>query len=230
MFFPLFRFIHSRFSTHKTMASPTHLIVGLGNPGSEYDFTRHNIGFMAADVMAEHYKCMAWKKKFKGLLTSSNDPALLFLKPQTYMNLSGEAVGEAVHFHKIAPANVIVFHDELDLLPGQVRIKQGGGSGGHNGIKSIDQHIGPDYWRVRIGIGRPGVGAVAVARSAEQSHHIRGEAVTNHVLSTFAKADKAWLEPLLETLANELPVMLGGKPNDYQSRIARKMTSLETKE
>lgn len=189
------------------MSSPSHLIVGLGNPGDEYDFTRHNIGFMAVDALAENFKAGMWKKKFKGLLTSSTDPALLFLKPQTYMNLSGESAVEALNFHKFKPEQVIVFHDDLDLLPGQVRIKQGGGTGGHNGLKSLDAHIGKDYWRVRIGIGHPGV---------------KGEAVTNHVLDRFAKADKTWLEPLLEVLVAEFPVMLGGKPNDYQSRIARK--------
>ncbi len=192
------------------MPTIPHLIVGLGNPGSEYDFTRHNIGFLAVDALADQYKAGSWKKKFKGLLTASNDPSLLFLKPQTYMNLSGESVGEALRFHKLTPPNVIVFHDDLDLLPGQVRIKQGGGAGGHNGLKSIDAHIGQDYWRVRLGIGHPGV---------------KGEAVTNHVLSTFAKADKVWLEPLLDIVTAEFGVMLDGKPNDYQSRIARKMSA-----
>jgi peptidyl-tRNA hydrolase, PTH1 family len=191
-------------------ASSLRLIVGLGNPGSEYDVTRHNVGFLAVDALAGFFKTGAWKNKFKGLLTSCGDPALLFLKPQTYMNLSGESVGEALRFHKLIPAQVIVFQDELDLEPGQVKIKQGGGSGGHNGIKSIDAHIGQNYWRVRIGIGHPG---------------IKGEAVTNHVLDRFAKADKLWLDPLLEILASEFHVMLNGKPNDYQSRIARKMNA-----
>ena len=206
------------------MSTPSHLIVGLGNPGSEYDFTRHNIGFLAVDALAEKCKAGSWKKKFKGLVASSTDPALLFLKPQTYMNLSGESVVEALNFHKFSPEQVVVFHDDLDLLPGQIKIKQGGGSGGHNGIKSIDAHIGKDYWRVRIGIGHPGVkGAVAVARSAEQSRQTKGEAVTNHVLSNFVKADRTWLEPLLDVLTAEFHVMLEGKPNEYQSRIARKM-------
>ena len=191
------------------------LIVGLGNPGAEYDFTRHNIGFLTVDALAEKYHAGVWKKKFKSLMTTSNDPALLFLKPQTYMNLSGEAVGEAAHFHKIAPANVIVFHDDLDLLPGQVKIKQGGGAGGHNGLKSIDAHIGKDYWRVRLGIGHPGV---------------KGDAVTNYVLGAFSKADKTWLEPLLDTLTSDFQVMLDGKPNDYQSRIARKMPAAAKQE
>jgi PTH1 family peptidyl-tRNA hydrolase len=200
----------SKSLTLPSSASPT-LIVGLGNPGNEYDFTRHNIGFLAVEALADHYGAPAWKKKFKGLIAAANDPALLFLKPQTYMNLSGEAVLEAAHFHKIAPANIIVFHDDLDLLPGQVKIKQGGGAGGHNGLKSIDQHLGKDYWRVRLGIGNPGV---------------KGDAVTNYVLGAFAKADKVWLEPLLETLVKDFGVMLEGKPNDYQSSIARKMNNV----
>ena len=192
------------------MSNSPHLIVGLGNPGGEYDLTRHNVGFMAADALAGFYKAGMWRKKFKGLLTTCGDPALLFLKPQTYMNLSGESVGEALHFHKMTPAQVIVFHDDLDLLPGQVKIKQGGGAGGHNGLKSIDAHIGQDYWRVRLGIGHPSPG-------------VKGEIVTNYVLGNFTKADKAWLETLFEALTSEFHVMLDGKPNDYQSRIARKM-------
>ena len=180
------------------------LIVGLGNPGDEYAFTRHNIGFMAVDVLAERYRANGWKKKFKSLAASSVVPPLLFLKPQTYMNLSGEAVGEAMRFHKLTPSDIVVFHDDLDLQPGQVKVKQGGGSGGHNGLKSIDAHIGPDYWRVRLGIGHPGV---------------KGDVVTNYVLSRFAKADAAWLAPLLEKLADEFDVMLEGKAGVYQSRI-----------
>ena len=191
------------------------LIVGLGNPGGDYERTRHNVGFMAVEVLARAYKAGIWKNKYSGLFASSSDPALFFLKPETYMNLSGESVGPAARFHKIEPANIIVFHDELDLLPGQVKIKQGGGSGGHNGIKSIDQHIGPDYWRVRIGIGHPGV---------------KGDAVSHDVLDTVAKADQTWLEPLLAILAGEFHAMLDGKPNDYQSRIARKMTAATGKE
>jgi PTH1 family peptidyl-tRNA hydrolase len=196
-------------------ASSLRLIVGLGNPGTEHAFTRHNIGFMAVDALAERFHAGAWKKKFKGLVAASADPALLFLKPQTFMNLSGEAVAEAIRFHKLAPENIIVFHDDLDLQPGQVKVKQGGGAGGHNGLKSIDAHIGHDYWRVRLGIGHPG---------------IKGDAVTNYVLSAFVKADKIWLKPLLEVLVAEFGTLLNGKPNEYQSRIARKMNALLAKD
>ncbi|MFY9287369.1 MAG: aminoacyl-tRNA hydrolase [Alphaproteobacteria bacterium] len=194
------------------MPSATRLIVGLGNPGTEYEDTRHNIGFMAADAIAQHYRCPAWKKKFKGLLTANAaEPAFYLLKPQTYMNLSGEAVGEAMRFYQLAPEDVIVFHDELDLSPGDVKIKQGGGAAGHNGLKSLDAHIGQNYWRVRLGIGHPGQ---------------KGEAVTNHVLNSFAKSDQTWVEPLLEVLANELGLMLQNKAAEYLGQITNKMNAV----
>jgi len=188
------------------MATPSYLIVGLGNPGDEYLFTRHNIGFLAADAIAEKYLCPAWKKKHKALITSCDRPAVLIQKPQTYMNLSGEAVGEAMRFHKLEPKDVIVFHDDLDLLPGQVRVKKAGGTGGHNGLKSIDAHIGQEYWRVRLGIGHPGQ---------------KGDVVTNYVLGSFAKADITWLEPLLYACAKEFELLLTGSMNDYQSRVTQ---------
>jgi peptidyl-tRNA hydrolase, PTH1 family len=190
------------------MPSPAHLIVGLGNPGADYAGTRHNIGFMAADAIAARYELAAWKRKFKGLAAATfGGLPFLLLKPQTFMNLSGESVGEAMHFHKLAPENVIVFHDDLDLRPGQVKIKQGGGSAGHNGLKSIDTHIGSGYWRVRLGIGHPGV---------------KGDAVLNYVLSPFAKADRKWLEALLEALAGEFDLMLKGKTAEYVKRVSSK--------
>ncbi|MDX2027980.1 MAG: aminoacyl-tRNA hydrolase [Alphaproteobacteria bacterium] len=185
------------------------LIVGLGNPDKEYASTRHNIGFMAADAIAAHYKCPAWKRKFKGLLTSpASGPDFLLLKPMTFMNLSGQSVGEAMRFHKLEPKDVIVFHDELDLQPGQVKIKQGGGAAGHNGLKSLDEHIGQDYWRVRLGIGHPGQ---------------RGDIVSDYVLSPFAKSDKTWLEPLLDVVASGFESLLSGETSDYLSHIAKAM-------
>ena len=191
------------------MAQLTHLIVGLGNPGSEYDHTRHNIGFMALDEIADAAGAgSAWKKKFKGLMAAPSGSGFILLKPQTYMNLSGESVAEAMRFHKLEPKSIIVFHDDLDLQPGQIKIKQGGGAGGHNGLKSIDQHIGQDYWRVRLGIGHPG---------------IKGDVVTNYVLGGFSKADNVWLQPLLRALATELDAMLKGAPNDYLGRILQKL-------
>lgn len=192
------------------MAVPTHLIVGLGNPGEEYANTRHNIGFMAVDAIADDCKAGAWKKKFKGLITqaSLDDADLLFLKPQTYMNLSGESVAEAMRFHKLAPKDVIVFHDELDLEPAQVKVKQGGGNAGHNGLKSIDAHMGVNYWRVRLGIGHPGQKA----------------AVSNHVLDTFSKADAKWVKPLLDALTSEFGVMLGSKKSEYAAHVKKRLT------
>jgi PTH1 family peptidyl-tRNA hydrolase len=192
------------------MSHPSRLIIGLGNPGEEYARTRHNVGFMAVDEIAARYNCPAWKKKFRGLVTSIDN--FLLLKPQTFMNLSGESAAEALRFYQLAPGNVIVFHDDIDLLPGQVKIKQGGGAGGHNGLKSLDASIGADYWRVRIGIGRP---------LTEQGEAVKDEAVTNHVLNPFAKADKAWLEPLLAACAAELDLLLAGKYADYAAKLPK---------
>jgi len=184
------------------------LLIGLGNPGDDYLRTRHNIGFMAVDEIAARYHCAPWKKKFRSLITGADD--FLLLKPQTFMNLSGESALEAVQFYQLKPEQVIVFHDDLDLAAGQVKVKQGGGSGGHNGLKSLDAQIGLDYWRVRLGIGRP---------MTEQGEPVKGDAVTNYVLNPFAKADKIWVEPLLETLAAEINLLLVGDYGGY----ARKM-------
>jgi PTH1 family peptidyl-tRNA hydrolase len=181
-----------------------HLIIGLGNPEPEYDNTRHNVGFMAADAIAARYNCPPWKKKFQGLITAPAGNQFLLLKPLTYMNLSGESAGAAMRFHKLAPKDVIVFHDDLDLQPGQVKIKQGGGAGGHNGLKSLDAHIGQDYWRVRLGIGHPGV---------------KGDVVTNYVLGAFAKSDRVWLEPLLDAIAENFDKLLKGKMAEYLVRL-----------
>src|SRR5690606_24769741 len=160
------------------------LLVGLGNPGPKYENNRHNVGFLAVDAIARHHSFSPWSKKFQGLIAEGrlNDEKVLLLKPQTFMNLSGQSVGEAMRFHKIPPSDVVVLYDELDLAPGKVRVKVGGGAGGHNGIRSMDAHCGKDYRRVRIGIGHPGA----------------KELVHNYVLGDFAKADREWLEPLLD--------------------------------
>src|SRR5690606_38412019 len=131
---------------------------GLGNPGSQHAANRHNVGFMAADAIARRHSFSPWSKKFRGLVAEGTlgGEKVLLLKPQTFMNLSGQSVGEALRFYKLEPAALAVLYDELDLAPGKVRVKSGGGHGGHNGIKSIDQHVGRDYRRVRIGIGHPG--------------------------------------------------------------------------
>lgn len=181
------------------------LLVGLGNPGAGYAGNRHNIGFMAADVIALRYRCGPWKAKFQGRLAEGTvgDHRILLLKPDTYMNLSGQSVGEVVRFYKIPLDRVIVFHDDLDLPPGKVRVKTGGGSGGHNGLKSLDATLGPDYRRVRLGIGHPGA----------------KELVHGYVLHDFAKEDTRWLIPLLDAAADNLPLLLDGKAPDYAQRL-----------
>ncbi|MFA6280511.1 MAG: aminoacyl-tRNA hydrolase [Bdellovibrionales bacterium] len=183
------------------MAQPTKMIVGLGNPGADYCFNRHNIGFMAVDCLAEAADASPWQKKYKGLIATGSlkDFSCLLLKPQTYMNLSGESVGEAMRYYKLEAPNVIVIHDDIALQSGQVKIKQGGGHGGHNGLKSMDAHIGKDYWRIRIGVGHPG----------------DREEVTGHVLGNFSKADRLWLEPLLATLPKAFPLALKGDAGSF---------------
>lgn len=192
------------------MPTPEHLIIGLGNPGEEYARTRHNIGFLAVDEIAASYRCPAWKKKFRGLMTAAD--RFLLLKPQTFMNLSGESVQEALHFFQLDAEHVFVFHDDIDLAPGQIKVKQGGGSAGHNGLKSLDAHIGPGYWRVRLGVGRP---------LTEQGAPVKGDAVTNYVLNPFTQADRNWLDPMLKALASEMDLLLDGKPADYANRIVQ---------
>lgn len=181
------------------------LIVGLGNPGTEYADTRHNIGFMAADALQSACRLSPWKSKFHGHLADGmvDGEKILLLKPMTFMNRSGLAVGEAAGFHKINPADVIVLHDELELPPGKIRIKQGGGHAGHNGLKSVDAAIGADYWRVRLGIGRP-----------EDKARVH-----DYVLHAFAKADRIWLEPLLDTVVRHFGLMLTGDASGFMNKI-----------
>jgi PTH1 family peptidyl-tRNA hydrolase len=182
------------------------LWVGLGNPGAEYAHQRHNIGFMAADRIAARHRFSPWRKKFRGEAADGviAGEKILLLKPLTYMNDSGESVQAALAFHKLAPSDVLVFHDELDLAPGKVRVKQGGGAAGHNGLRSTDRHVGNDTWRVRLGIGHPG-------------HKDR---VQGHVLGNFAKADKAWLDTLLDAVADAAPLLAEGRHEDFMTRVA----------
>jgi PTH1 family peptidyl-tRNA hydrolase len=181
------------------------LLVGLGNPGAQYARHRHNVGFMAVDKIAEAAGFGPSRRKFRSELREGEigGEKALALKPQTYMNDSGEAVGEAMRFYKLSPADVVVFHDELDLAPGKVKVKTGGGVAGHNGLKSIGQHIGAEFRRVRIGIGHPG----------------SKERVTGHVLGDFAKADQAWLAPLLDALAARAAFIADGDAR-YATAIA----------
>ena len=159
------------------------LFVGLGNPGAKYAQNRHNIGFMALDRIAEDHGFSPWRNKFQGQFCEGKlgDSKVLLLKPTTFMNLSGQSVGEATRFHKIHLDQFTVFHDELDLAPGKMRLKQGGGHAGHNGLRSIHAHLGADYARVRLGIGHPG----------------HKDAVAGFVLRDFTKVDQDWLAALL---------------------------------
>src|SRR5215207_4849668 len=184
------------------------LIVGLGNPGSRYARNRHNIGFMAVEAIARRYGLPAFRSRFKGELAEGTiaGERRLLLRPQTFMNVSGEAVLAAMSFYKIAPGDIAVIHDELDLRPGKVRVKRGGGSAGHNGLRSIDQMIGSDYWRVRIGIGHPGV----------------KELVHPYVLQNFAADEvQGWVVPLVEAVAESIPLLLTGAPDAFMSEVAR---------
>jgi PTH1 family peptidyl-tRNA hydrolase len=183
------------------------LIVGLGNPGGSYARNRHNIGFMAADEIVRRHCFSPWRSKYQGQVSEGTiaGEKVLVLKPETYMNLSGQSVAAAARFHKIPNGNVIALHDELDLPPAKVRVKKGGGAGGHNGLKSIDAHLGNDYWRVRLGIGHPGDKAL----------------VTNWVLGDFAKSDQEWLEPLLDALAKELPLLFDGNENGFMTKLTQ---------
>lgn len=164
------------------------LLVGLGNPGPKYAGHRHNVGFMAVDEIVRRHGFSSERKRFQSLTAEGvlAGEKLLAMKPQTFMNESGRAVGEALRFFKLSPGDVVVFHDELDLAPGKLRVKRGGGIAGHNGLRSIRAHIGDEFRRVRIGVGHPG----------------DKNRVMPHVLSDFAKADRTWLQPLLEAMAD----------------------------
>ncbi len=183
------------------------LWVGLGNPGAKYAANRHNIGFMALDRIADDHGFAPWRAKFQGQLTEGRlgSDKVLLLKPETFMNLSGQSVGEAMRFYKLTPEDVTVFHDELDLAPGKVRLKQGGGHAGHNGLRSIHQHIGEAYARVRLGIGHPG-------------HKDR---VAAYVLSDFAKADQDWLDDLLRGIARGAPDLAAGDGPKFLNAIVQ---------
>jgi PTH1 family peptidyl-tRNA hydrolase len=182
------------------------LWVGLGNPGAEYAFHRHNIGFMAVERIAAQHRFGPWRRRFRGEVSEGAlaGEKVLLLKPLTFMNDSGESVQAASAFHKLAPEDVTLFHDELDLVPSKVRVKQGGGAAGHNGLRSTDRHVGNATWRVRLGIGHPGNKAL----------------VHNHVLGNFAKADRVWLEPLLDAVADAAPLLAEGRPEEFMTRVA----------
>ena len=181
------------------------LFVGLGNPGGRYADNRHNIGFLIADAIARRHNAAPWRRRFSGetVEASIGSERILILKPLTFMNESGRSVGEAARFFKMTESDVVVFHDELDLPPGKVRVKAGGGVAGHNGLRSITDHIGNDYRRVRIGIGHPGV----------------KELVHQYVLSDFAKSERPWVEALTDIIADSAALLSNGDDASFQNRV-----------
>jgi peptidyl-tRNA hydrolase, PTH1 family len=182
------------------------ILADLGNPGAQYQKNRHNIGFMAVDAIQHRHAFSPWTKKFKGEISEGTlaGEKVMLIKPQTFMNLSGESVGEAMRFYKLGPEDIVAIYDELDLMPGKARIKTGGGHGGHNGIKSLDAHCGLNYRRLRLGIGHPG----------DKSK------VHNHVLGDFAKSDAEWLDPLLEALADNADMLVRGEDSQLMNKLA----------
>lgn len=182
------------------------IFVGLGNPGAKYERNRHNIGFMALDRIAEDHGFGPWKSKFQGQISEGRlgGDKVLLLKPETFMNLSGQSVGEAMRFYKLTSQDVTVFHDELDLAPGKCRVKMGGGHAGHNGLRSIHAHITEAYQRIRLGIGHPG----------------RKELVSAYVLHDFAKADEEWLDNLLRGICDGAPDLARGENGKFQNAVA----------
>jgi len=186
------------------------LVVGLGNPGVRYARNRHNIGFMAVEAIARRHRASGFRNRFKGELAEASigGERVHLLKPQTFMNASGESVAEVTRFFKLLLSDVFVIHDEIDLRPGKLRVKQGGGNAGHNGLRSIDALLGPDYWRVRIGVGHPGV----------------KELVQPYVLQNFTGSElKGWVEPLLDAVAETVPLLLAGAPDAFMSEVARRV-------
>ena len=181
------------------------LLVGLGNPGTRYTGNRHNIGFMAVQAIARHHNISPWRRKFQGVAVEGviAEKRVLLLLPGTFMNESGRAVQEAARFHKVEPGSILVFHDELELQPGKVRVKTGGGNAGHNGLRSITAHVGNDYKRVRIGIGHPG----------------DKNLVERYVLQDFAKDEWPWVEVLCDVIADNAGLLVAGKDASFQNRV-----------
>jgi PTH1 family peptidyl-tRNA hydrolase len=182
------------------------LFVGLGNPGGKYAQHRHNIGFMAVDAIAEAHDFAPWRRKFQAEVAEGRfgGDKVLLVKPQTFMNLSGQSVGEAMRYLKIPAGDIWVFHDELDLVPSKLRVKQGGGHAGHNGLRSLHQHVGEDYNRIRIGIGHPG----------------HKDLVSHYVLHDFARSDRDWLDPLLAAVGREAGRLAAGDAPGFMNAVA----------
>ena len=181
------------------------LLVGLGNPGARYTGNRHNIGFMVVEAIARRHSIGPWRRRFHGVAAEGpigGERGLLLL-PGTYMNDSGLAVADAARFYKLEPGQIIVVHDELDLAPGKVRVKVGGGAAGHNGLRSITAHIGNDYKRVRVGVGHPG----------------DKDLVLNYVLADFAKSERPWVEALCDVIADNAELIMKGADSTFQNRV-----------
>ncbi|MCP4822235.1 MAG: aminoacyl-tRNA hydrolase [Shimia sp.] len=185
------------------------LFVGLGNPGSKYAGNRHNIGFMALDRIADDHGFGPWKGKFQGALTEGRlgSEKVMLLKPETFMNLSGQSVGEAMRFYKLTAEDVVVFHDELDLAPGKLKYKKGGGHAGHNGLRSMHQHLGEAYARVRMGIGHPG----------------RKDLVSHYVLHDFHKMDQEWLDDMLRGISDGAAHLAEGDTAKFSNAVALRL-------
>jgi peptidyl-tRNA hydrolase, PTH1 family len=181
------------------------LLVGLGNPGPRHAGDRHNIGFMAVDEIVRRHGFGSARARFHGLTCEGEigGEKVIALKPETYMNDSGRAVGAAAQFYKLAPEQVIVIYDEIDLRPGKVRVKRGGGAGGHNGIRSIDAHLGPDYWRIRLGVGHPGI----------------PELVRHYVLQSFTKEEQPMVAKLTEAVSEAFPLLVAGDGNGFMNKV-----------
>jgi peptidyl-tRNA hydrolase, PTH1 family len=181
------------------------LLVGLGNPGARYAGNRHNIGFMAVEEIAKRHGIGPWRRRFQGVACEGpigGERALLLL-PGTFMNESGRAVAEAAHFYKLPLKDIVVFHDEIDLRPAKVRVKTGGGIAGHNGLRSISEHIGNDYRRVRIGVGHPG----------------NKDMVQHYVLGDFAKSERGWVEALIDVIADNVDLLTRGEDASFQNKV-----------
>ncbi len=185
------------------------LFVGLGNPGAKYAGNRHNIGFMAVDRIASDHGFGPWRAKFQGQLSDGRlgSEKVVLLKPETFMNLSGQSVGEAMRFYKLDPGDIVVFHDEIDLAPGKLKTKAGGGHAGHNGLRSLHSHIGDDYTRVRMGVGHPG----------------HKDAVPHYVLKDFAKADKDWLDDMLRGISDGAASLAAGDTGRFMNAVSLRL-------
>ena len=190
------------------------LFVGLGNPGARYARNRHNVGMLAIDRIAERGQFGAWRKRFEGFTSEGElgGERVVLLKPETYMNELGRAVGVAARYLKIGEGDIFVFHDEIDLPPGRLKAKTGGGNAGHNGLRSISAHLGNEYARIRIGIGHPGV----------------KDAVQHYVLHDFSKADAEWLEPMLDAISDAAPRLVAGDLARFSANVARALESEQT--